>query len=97
MTEKQKASAVKRLANQRAAHHPMACGCQVRFYNDGLVRLEQCPLHGMAADLHDVLKAIVTKSYLREGKHEDCHVHPKLIEAGRMLLHNLKIEEQKGK
>ena len=47
----------------------------------------------MAADLHDVLLTIVKKSYLREGKHEDCHVHPKLIEAGRMLLHNLKIEE----
>lgn len=73
------------------------CGCEVRFDNDGLVRLSQCPLHAMAADLHDVLKAIVRKSYLRPGKHEDCHVHPKLIEAGRMLLHNLKIEEIKIK
>ena len=69
------------------------CGCKVRFDNDGLVRLEQCELHAMAADLHDVLKAIVNKSYLRPGKHEDCHVHPKLIEADRMLLHNLKCAE----
>jgi len=69
------------------------CGCKVRFDNDGFVRLEQCPMHAMAANLHDVLKAIVDKSYLRPGKHEDCHVHPKLIEAGRMLLHNLKCEE----
>lgn len=71
------------------------CGCKVRFDNDGIVRMEQCPLHAMVADIHDVLKAICVKSYLRPGKYEDCHVHPKLIEAGRMLLHNLKIEDGK--
>lgn len=71
------------------------CGCKVRFDNDGIVRMEQCPLHAMAADIHDVLKAICDKSYLRPGKYEDCQVHPKLIEAGKMLLHNLKIEEGK--
>ena len=68
------------------------CGCAVRFDNDGLVRLEHCPLHAMAADLHDVLLAIVSKSYLRPGQHEDCHVHPKLIEAGRMLLNTTPIK-----
>jgi|KBSMisStandDraft_5_1062788.scaffolds.fasta_scaffold398572_2 hypothetical protein len=67
------------------------CGCQVRFDNDGYVRLAQCPMHTMAADLHDVLKTIVDKSYLRPGKHEDCHVHPELIEAGRRVLDAIKL------
>lgn len=88
------------MSNNKIAAKPedfkTACGCRVRFDNDGFVRLEQCHLHAMAADLHDVLKAIVEKSYLRDGKNEDCHVHPKLIEAGRMMLHNLQVAEAKG-
>lgn len=79
--------------NFKSQDFKVKCGCKVRFDNDGLIRLEFCHLHHMAADFHDVLKAIVMKSYLRPGQHEDCHVHPKLIEAGRMLLHNLKVAE----
>jgi hypothetical protein len=60
------------------------------------VRWQQCPIHATANDMHDILKAIVEKSYLRPGKHEDCQVHPKLIEAGRMLLHNLYVSEKAG-
>lgn len=37
-------------------------------------------------DLTYALNKIVKKSYLREGAHQDCHVHPELIEAGRTLL-----------
>lgn len=79
---------------KKSENFTIKCGCSVRFDSDGLIRLEQCPLHVFAADIHDVLKAIVEKSYLRPGKNEDCRVHPKLIEAGRMLLHNLKLAEK---
>lgn len=82
---------------QKPANFKSPCGCMLRFDGDGFIRLQHCPLHAMAADFHDVLKAIVIKSYLRPGKYEDCHVHPKLIEAGRMLFHNLKIDEAKAR
>lgn len=73
---------------------PCPCGCKLSFDDDGLIRLAWCPLHEMAADIHDCLRAICIRSYLRPGKHEDCHVHPKLIEAGKMILHNLNVAEK---
>lgn len=39
-----------------------------------------------APDLLSSLKEIVSKAYLRPGKHEDYHVHPALIDQARTII-----------
>jgi len=39
-----------------------------------------------APELLASLSEIVRKSYLRPGQHEDCHVHPDLIERARAVV-----------
>jgi hypothetical protein len=55
-------------------------------WNSPTENLANATLIAAAPDLLAALKAIVSKSYLRDGPHEDCHVHPDLIEQARVAL-----------